>query len=269
MRRLPIILVVWLAALEARSAGVYVEVNGDATFTRADLEAVVSARTTLARESTPDVLVVVITLVGDRAVLEAAGKVQRVDLGGRAGLAAARLLAIAVTDLMADLPTVPTPRAQRERAMVAIWPSAAASGDDLEPTFLGGSLDLSVPVGGWRAALTVSGLRSFEVEPGTSLDALVARAAWGRRFGPLELRGGPLLTVYQAHGGQGHSGTLLGGAAAALLAAHVAGGVVLVVSVGLDGYAQRASFVVDGRSVMATPRVQAWAGLGLGWEWEP
>lgn len=268
MRSLCPLVLVSLLALDARAAEVYLDVRGFAAVTPEELAEAVAARATLARERGAGVQVITVMLEPDLALVVAAdGRAQRVALGGRAGPAAARVVAIGVIDLVARLPAVPAPR--EGDATLALWPAASLGGGGAVE--LGGAIDLSTRVAFLRAGVTVELSRgSFhvgQVDFTSSYVGLTLRAGAGLRRGPLELRAGPLLSVERVSGGAGHTDVRAGGAALGLAALPLSRELSLVIAAGADVYARRTEYFVQGYAGRATPRVRPWAGVGLALGW--
>jgi hypothetical protein len=270
VRRSPVVLLAWLVGVDAAAAPpVYLDVRGVSSLTAEELRDAVAARVELAREARPDALLVTVVLEPEHVVLVADGRVVRVGLGGRESRAAARGVAIAVSDLVARLPAVPAP--PERRAALAAWPAFVLGPGNRTRDAIGVAVDASLPLGPARAALTVQLDRSFALDrDGRSFARVTAlgRPSLGVRLGGgIELRAGPLVAVTHVEGGNGHTALLLGGSLGAQIAAQLGADLALLFTAGVDGYTRRLRYTVLGELVLETPRAYPWVGVGLVWGW--
>lgn len=195
-----------------------------------------------------------------------------VHLGGLGGAAAARLVALAASDLLLDdlasepelvlrAPTAPRPASEGARdprrvslglvGMVAAWsdPLAGAAAE--------------VVIGRRRYATTIELAGGSLVSGDVRALAALARLDLGVRFWLVELRGGISVAPIMVSTGAGDRTVLVGGNASVRLRAPMWGAARGVLAVGADVFATRTTYFVDGMVVMATPRAAPWLAAGV------
>ncbi len=198
-----------------------------------------------------------VTAIDGGVRVEARGGVREVELENLQGADAARLVALAATDLMLDdLASPPEPPRPRERTL-AVTGTAAAWGQALG----GASLDVALPVG--------SGLFAIEAGAGDvlggniTLIASVVRVDAGYRFGALELRGGATLMPLVVTTGAGDTTVLVGAGASARVRPTIVPGLRAVLAAGADAFATRTRYELNGMAALATPAWAPWVALGV------
>lgn len=192
--------------------------------------------------------------------VEARGSAREVALGGLSGAAAARLVALVVDDLLLDdLSSLPPPAAGSERARPSI---GVLGGAAVWQHPLGGlGLDIAIPRGAWLIALEASG--STLVDGPIRLTAATARVGGGLRVEPFDLRAGATFVPVVVSDGV-HDRTILVGAGASVrLRIPFTDTVRGVLAGGVDVFATRTTYVLDGVTLMTTPRSAPWIGTGL------
>ena len=160
-RRLPLICCALLAAgapaLARGATPVRLQIGGELPFTADELEQAAGARLTMSTE--PGAAVVVVGPADGAGIQIRMGDRQAVvDVGARAGLAAARVVALAIAELVAEAPdaaSTPQPAPARpppESAPLAIAAPATPPAASLPP---GPPVRISVAIGarrGWTPA---------------------------------------------------------------------------------------------------------------------
>lgn len=254
-------LVCAMAPLAAAERAIDVDVHAGAPFDAAEL------RRALAVRLPPDGARVAlqVAVAADGVVHVVAGeRVRDVDVAGLHGEAAARLVALAASDLLlddlADVPApVPAPRAPRESAMtlgalglVSSWPSALA----------GGAVDIAIPSGRALVAIEIGG--GTLVGANLRMNAMTARLAAGVYAHELvELRAGVTVAPIFVADGAGDRTILVGGHAAARLHIPLWARAHAVLAASADVFATRTEYRVGGMTVLATPRLAPAASLGI------
>jgi len=222
------------------AAAIQLRTTGELPFTPEELEQAAGARLAMSADTGAAVVIVgpadeagVQVRMGDRRTV--------VVVGARAGLAAARIVALAIAELAADAPAdastaqpaaAPAPKAPA--AIAAAIPPPASPPPRPPVTIsvaLGGAkgLDAAEPLTGTCEADVTLPLSRFDVV-GTlgvwevptrhaglpdeaSFVAGVVRASAGWRSGPWQLLLGPFVAPYRLEGGVDHTGVLAGGGA--------------------------------------------------------
>ncbi len=195
----------------------------------------------------------------DGVLVEAHGATRAVVLGDRHGAEAARLVALAASDLLFDdLSRSPTvePRAPgftlAALGTVAAWDSGALTVATIE---------LTLPRGAWLANASIGGGELFG--SGVHASEGIVRLGGGRRVGWLDLTAGLTLVPISVNDGVGDRTVLVGGGVAARLRVPLADSVLLVVAAGVDGFATRSEYTSNGVAIAATPWVAPWGALGV------
>ncbi|HEY7376664.1 MAG TPA: hypothetical protein VIF57_31180 [Polyangia bacterium] len=274
-----------------------------APFSSDDLTQALLARLIPTEEGAPGVR---ISAAADGAVTVEVGERSRlVELGGRSGPAAARVVALVIAELMTSDPSpgpvvnaAPETSAAREApappaAAAALrtaarqpGPSAPARAPRLcvtagfakelgaEPTPTGTlDADVVVPLGDSGLLLAPSaGLVLMPTRHGGTVEELwyvggLGRLLAGVRLGLVDLAGGPFLAPYNIGGATAHTGVLFGGEALARLALPLSPRARLIVTTRLHAYSNRVRvWWLDGRSY-TTPARELTIGAGLAWDW--
>ncbi|HEY5920503.1 MAG TPA: hypothetical protein VIV11_02480 [Kofleriaceae bacterium] len=189
-----------------------------------------------------------------------------VDIAGLGGAAAARLVALAATDLLlADLAVEPTDVGEpREEAGGATTIGAIGGVAGWERLLVGGGVEVTLPV---RARV---GIDAIAVELGggiasgpVSLKAALARIGVGMRSGLFEVRVGATVAPIFVADGAGDSTLLVGGGASVRLRVPVASRARALFGVGVDAFATQTEYRINGVEVFTTPRYAPWFGAGV------
>ncbi len=220
-----------------------------------------------------------------------------VVVGDRKGIAAARVVALVIAELMMSPGPAPSidaaepPEAAPAPSAVAragLEPVGAARGHVWRATVAGGlskgtgseelaaaalDADLVIPLGdgGWKLSpslgLRFMPTRNADTFHEVSFVSAVARLLCGGARGPIGLFAGPFVSAYAIGGATAHSGFLFGAEAMARVAAPLSRSMRLAVETRLDGYVNRlqADWLAGGG--YATPRVGVGIGIGLAWDW--
>lgn len=189
--------------------------------------------------------------------VEAHGGSRDVALEGLQGPAAARLVALATSDLwMDDLAVVPEVKVA-PRSTLSLVGCAAAWGNPLG----GISADVVLPVGAGIVAIEAG---VGEVLGGSvQLAAGVVRIDGGWRSSWLELRAGATLVPIDVSTGAGDATVLVGAGASARVRLPLSDGVHAILAVGADAFATRTHYQLAGMAAFATPAFAPWLGAGV------
>ena len=208
-----------------------------------------------------------VTLTPTGIQVETPDGVREIDVEGLRGAAAARLVALAASDLLLDdLATAPVSApavtARREVPARAGTSLGVLGGVAGWGRMLGGAtLDVTMPRG--AGVLAFRGGGSTLLGAGIDLTAALARVGGGLRLGMMELRGSVVLApVFVSHG-VGDATVLVGGGASIRLRVPVASRVHAVLGAGLDAFATRTEYRLAGMSALTTPRFAPWFGAGM------
>ena len=189
---------------------------------------------------------------GGRVTVAIGDTARDVELAGRSGPDAARLVALEIVDLaFDDLAVVPHADPPRELA-VAVLGSATA----WTSTLAGGNLDIALSRGRWLGALEVAGVERVSGDLG--ITSVPVRLSGGLRFEQLELRAGAVIAPVWVSNGAGDQTMLLGATASARM--HV--GARLIVAVGLDAYGTQTKYEL-GMTTVTTPWIAPWIAAGM------
>jgi hypothetical protein len=199
----------------------------------------------------------------DGVRIEAGGNTRDVALGGLTGPSAARLVALAASDLLLeDLPAMPLARSRDVPMRSTGSTVTALGGAAVWPRAFGRlSLDVAVARGAWLFAIEAGG--GTLVDGPLQLSAATLRIGGGARVDLIELRATATLMPLIVSDGDGDRTILAGAGANARLRIPVAAAVHGVIAVGIDVFATRTSYVVDNMLVLTTPRHAPWLALGL------
>ncbi|HUJ60178.1 MAG TPA: hypothetical protein VLX92_16845 [Kofleriaceae bacterium] len=194
----------------------------------------------------------------DRGVrIDARGGARDVPLGGLTGAAAARLVALAASDLLLDDLAAPPVLPHHQPATLAVLGGAAAWDNAIG----GVTLDLAIPRGRFVAAFEVGG--GDAIGGPVELVAGIVRASAGLRAGWLELRAGLVAMPLLVTTGTGDQTMLLGAGASARLRVPILPGMHGLVAAGADAFATRSQYQLDGATVLTTPQLAPWLAIGL------
>lgn len=213
-------------------------------------------RVRLAPDGTPVRVRVTVTATGLQVAAD--DRVREVDIAGLHGTAAARLVALAASDLLLeDLATVP--EMSKPRRSMTIGAIGGIAG--WERLVGGAAIDVTVPIGRglFAADLGASTLTGGEL----SLTAATARIGGGVRVGLLELRAGLTLAPVFVSDGSGDRTVLVGAGASVRLRVPVSPRARGVFALGADAFATQTEYRSAGMTVMTTPRVAPWTGAGI------
>jgi hypothetical protein len=225
----------------------------DAPFAPGELEAALRLR--VARDGGP-LHVRVVAIAGGVRVETAEGD-RDVSLGDLRGAAAARLVALTASDLLLDdvapLPQLPTPTTRSITVLgsIAGWDSG----------LVGATIDVAIARGAWLGAIEVGGGGSLG--GGVQLFDGIGRLTAGFRTGWVELRAGATIVPIEVTTGVGDTTALVGAGASARLRIPVVAGVTGVLAAGVDAFANRSHYEVDGAELLTTPWVSPWGAVGF------
>ncbi|MGE5185713.1 MAG: hypothetical protein ACM31C_26810 [Acidobacteriota bacterium] len=198
-----------------------------------------------------------VTAVEGGVRVETRGGTRDVELESLQGADAARLVALAATDLMLDdLASPPEPAPRRELTLAvtgtaAVWSQALG----------GASIDVALPVAGGLFAIEAGG--GDVLGGNVTLVASVVRLDAGYRLGWLELRAGATVMPLFVTTGAGDTTVLVGGGASARVRPTIVPGVRAVVAAGADAFATRTRYELNGMAALATPAWAPWLALGV------
>jgi hypothetical protein len=197
-------------------------------------------------------LAVTVQPAGDDRVRVAIGDTTRdLDLGGRAGPDAARLVALEIVDLaLDDLAQMPPPEQHAHVAADLLGSASAWVG-----MLAGGTLDLSLAHGRVVAALELSA--GERVIGDLHITAVPVRATIGWRSSGLELRAGLVAAPVFVSDGAGDRTVMPGATASARLHAGR-----FVLAAGADAYATQTTYELHTMTVV-TPWIAPWIAIGM------
>jgi hypothetical protein len=204
----------------------------------------------------------VVTIAGGVRI-EARGNSREVALRGSSGLTAARLVALAASDLLLDdlavapeVSAAPSSAAPRATTIAALG-GIAGWGHPLA----GLAVDLAAARGAWLVGIEAGGERVLDSP--LRLTAGTIRLGAGARLGQLELRAGLTVMPLTVGDGSGDSTVLVGGGASARLRAPITDRMRAVLVCGDDVFATRTTYMIDRVSVLTTPRNSLWFAAGI------
>jgi hypothetical protein len=258
---LGIVLVCATAPLAAAERAIAIDVPAGAPFDADELRRALAVR--IPRDGAPVELDVALATNGVVQVV-AGERVREVDVAGLHGEAAARLVALAASDLVLDdfaaMPPADTANGSARRSAITLgalgvvssWPDALA-GVAVDVTLPATNTLLAVEVGG--ATLVGADLR---------MTAMTARLAGGvRPHERIELRAGLTLVPIFVADGVGDRTVLVGGHASARARWPLSPSVFAVLAAGADVFATRTEYRVSGMTVLATPRFAPSFAVGI------
>ena len=303
---IPCVLLAASALAAARGATpLRLQITGELPFTAEELEQAAGARLAMSAET--GAAVVIVGPADETGVHLRMGDRQTVVLvGARAGLAAARIVALAIAELAAEVPggasaLQPEPAPPAADAAAGRGPPAiAAPAPSLPPralaphgsparisVALGASkgMDVIEPLTGTCEADVTFALPHFDVAAGlgiwdvptrnagradeASFVAGVVRASAGWQSGPVQLLLGPFVAPYRLEGGVNHTGVLAGGGAMLRGGWRFAAAprVQVFGSLRVDAFANRVRVsLVGAEPSFASPRLGVGVGVGVGWD---
>jgi hypothetical protein len=265
---------------------------GELPFSVADLEEAIAERQVESTSRSPSGDLVVRAVGAHTFELVFDRKRCQVDIEEQEPESVVRLVALNAVDLFLAEPVPAAPRVKRERPRGSV----AARGSSTHARFvlapeLGHGLgsnetttyavvaQASLHASSYASSYASSGVffgsvgwwqcGAVDQESGASvaMRALPFRLGVGVAIGPAEVGLAFMALPYQLSEVTRHSGALLGGSANAALPFTIGDGVRLVVSAGLDAFANRVAVRrADGQVTFASPRFAPWVGLGLAWE---
>jgi len=243
-----------------------VEVHADARapFTAADLADALRVRVAPAGRA---IRVDVIAVAGGVQVATARGS-RTIELEGRIGAEAARLVALAAVDLVADEAAEPPASSPAlvdtvEASAVRATPltiSVLGTGAAWSSVLAGGTIDFALQRGHFVAALELGGgkLTGGELD----LTSGIVRLGAGARFSYFELRAGATLAPIFVATGAGDQTVLAGGGASLRARLPITTSARLVLAGGVDAFATHTVYH-DRAMTIATPWVMPWLAAGL------
>jgi hypothetical protein len=155
---------------------------------------------------------------------------------------------------------VPLGAARSDPFTVAVTGAAASGWNGV----LGGvTAHLTLPRGPWLGVLDVGGVTL--VDGDLDLTGAVIRVGAGRRLGWLDVRAGATAVPISVAGGggEGDRTVLLGGGASAFVRLPLAHGLRAVLAGGVDVFATRTEYMINGSPTGSTPWIAPWLGAGL------
>ncbi len=248
-----------MAPIAAAERAIEIDVGAGAPFDAAELRRALAVR--LPADGARVELEVAVATSGVVQIV-AGDRVRDVDVAGLHGEAAARLVALAASDLLLDdLADVPAPPPPPRRAS-AVTVGALGVASSWQTTFAGGAVDVAIPSGRALFAVEVGG--GTLLGANLRMNAMTARLAAGVRVHDLvELRAGLTLAPIFVADGLGDRTVLAGGHASARVHIPLVARVHAVLAAGADIFATRTEYRVGGMTVLATPRIAPLLSLGL------
>ena len=191
-----------------------------------------------------------------------------IELDGRVGGDAARLVALVAVDLVAEEiepAPAPAPMVDVQRRAPAPAPTPVTIGvlgtaAMWSSTLAGASIDLALQHGSFVGALELGGGKLT----GGELDLVggIVRLGGGVRVSHFELRAGATLAPIFVATGTGDQTVLAGGGASLRLRVPIASGVHLVFAGGADAFATRTVYHEHGMTI-STPWLMPWLAAGI------
>ena len=262
--QLLVVLAVSIPAPAYAERSIAVEVTFAAPFEPNQLREALRVR--LPAEGAPVRVRVALTPTGIQ--VETPRGVRQVDVAGLEGVAAARMVALAASDLLLDdLATFPVSPPALVEAMPARETSppvglGVVGGVGGWDRALGGAVvDLTLPRGRGLIAIEAGG--GTLLGSGVHLTTALARLSGGLRLGLVELRAGAVLAPVFVSDGVGDSTLLAGATASTRVRIPISRELRAVLAIGLDAFATRTEYQLAGMSVLSTPRLAPWLGIGM------
>jgi hypothetical protein len=213
-------------------------------------------RVRLAPEGAP-LAIEVTAATADRVTVAIGDATREVELGGRTGPAAARLVALAIVDLALDDLTVAPGTTPRSRSLALALLGSATSWTGV---LAGPTAELVVAGEGGLAALELAG--AAHVGGTLHVTGATVRLCGGVRFAQLELRAGVAIAPVWVSDGMGDQTTLVGATTSARLRFAVRNDLRLVVALGLDAYTTQTTYQL-GEATITTPWLAPWVAAGM------
>ena len=189
-------------------------------------------------------------------------RAREIDVAGLHGAAAARLVALAASDLLLDDLAVAPPAAAAGRASSAMTVGALGAVSSWPHALAGAAVDVAVASGSRLVAVELGG--ATLIAAGLRMTTMTARIGAGLRpHEAVELRAGVTLAPVFVSDGAGDRTALVGGHAAVRLRFALQARVRMIVAAGADVFATRTEYRVGGMPVFATPRIAPSLGLGI------
>jgi hypothetical protein len=247
------------AAWASPAAKPAIDVGPDVPFEAAQIE--VALRGRLATDAPPAVHIVARAWGVE---IQVASLHREVALDGRTGSDAARLVALAMLDLLeqpaAEIVDAPAPLAPSSHAR-GLEVSAYSGAAQWSGTLASVGAGLVVPVAGHLIGIDASGGKlvtgDFQLTTATLRLSAVART------GPVEARGGVVVAPVFVSDGDGDSTVLLGVGGSVGYRIGIAEPVHLVMRAGADFFATRTEYTRMGVPTASTPWFAPWFALGI------
>ncbi len=275
----------WLAALlllalvrTARPSPIELGVDPGLPFTTEQL-----AQALAPRVSGSSIAPLTVTAHGEGAArVDARGVTRVVTFGDRTGYAAARVVALAIYDLLLVEPNPPVlarlddrarPEPARSMVRLAALGGVMKGAGSAQPLGLTVSVALTVALGGrLHGRVSVGSWWAPERDPmsvNAGLQAWPIRIGAGARWGHVHVVAGPIVMPYVLSGAVYRRGATVGLGASADAGLRIGRGLRLVAAGGLDAFANQIEVRTNGARVFATPRIALSVALGLAVEVGP
>lgn len=197
----------------------------------------------------------VIASDGARVTIAIGDTTRDVELGGRTGAEAARLVALAIVDLALDDLAMPPPIEARG-APVAVHLAVLGSATAWSDVLAGAAGELAVGRDSWLGSLEVAA--ATRVVGNLHAANVVVRAQAGVRSGPFVIRAGGVIAPVWVSAGDGDQVTLVGATASV----KVRFGGHFVAAAGADAFTTQTTYRL-GMATITTPWVAPWVDVGM------
>jgi len=304
---IPLVACVLLAAAPSAAAqaatSIRLQTTGDLPFTSDELEQAVGARLTMSAAASAE-LVTVGPMDEAGVSVRMGGREAVVPIGAHSGLAAARVVALAIAEIAAEAPDDADAEASESAPPTVVAPPGSGPPSIATPAAPPGATSpqevlvrLSVAVGTTKGlegvepftwtgeAAAAFPRRGFDIVAGlgvwdmpkrnggrpdeVSFLAGVVRAGAGWSIGPMQVAVGPFLAPYRLEGPLvSHTGALVGAGVMARAGWKpvAASSVEVFGALRVDLFANRVRVAAESPDGFATPRVAASLAIGIGWE---
>ena len=233
-----------------------VDVAATAPFDAEELRHAMRVR--LAADGEPVHVRVTVTATGLEVRVHDSAAGRPIDIAGLHGPAAARLVALAASDLLLDdLASIPDPQ-RRRRLTLGVLGGAAVWDSPLG----GGAVDATVELGAKLLAVELGVARLLD-HGELAMTTATMRIGGGMRAGIVEARAGLALAPVFVARGTGDRTLLVGAGASLRVRVPVASRVRAVFGGGADVFATQTEYRAGARTMMTTPRVAPWIGAGI------
>ncbi len=249
------LMIAMLGAPAAAERTIVVDIAANGPFTATELTEALRVRVS----PTGAPLHIRVTTTDDAVRIDAGGTARDLELGGRRGVDAARLVAIAASDLALDnlaATPPPPPRPPPTFAIGALGGASAFTG-----TLAGGALDFTLGGGPWLFDGSVGG--GALVDGPIHGDDVIVRIGGGYRIGWLDVIASATFAPLIVSDGAGDVTVLLGAGASARLRIPIAERVHAIIAAGADVFATRTEYTSVGADVTETPLVAPWVAAGV------